>query len=406
MNKYKFFLKDSAWSIAALVLMNSIVQLVLYPFLRNKLGADEYGNVLYLIGIVNIIGTSVGCSANNSRLKNSVSKIPLGKTYHLFLLLCSVIFLPLSLGILYFSGEKTTFSNILLYWLLISATTYRNYADVEYRLTTNYRHYFFYYLSITIGYIAGIPFFLLTGDWKLMFLMGEICSILTIVLRKKTNDQLEEPINKANISRVFYSVVLLLLAQLMVNVVLNADRLVLKLFVSNTAVTIYYVASLIGKTVALITGPLNSVIIGHLAKKEKNMNRPEFLKVSLFILLISFFVLGICVLGSHIFVSLFYPNEYESAKSFFLLANAAQIFYFVTGIINIILLRYIKEVYQIIINGVYCLLFAIITIPATIYFGIWGFSYSICFVNILRFILAVAIGFCKLKNHHTEDYHE
>ena len=40
--------------------------------------------------------------------------------------------------------------------VLIFVTTVRYYADVEYRLSLNYRGFFFYYLFIAVGYAIGI----------------------------------------------------------------------------------------------------------------------------------------------------------------------------------------------------------------------------------------------------------
>ncbi len=62
--KKKNFITDSMWSILALGIMNVVTQFLLYPVLRNVLGAEEYGNVLYLISIINIMATTIGCSAN------------------------------------------------------------------------------------------------------------------------------------------------------------------------------------------------------------------------------------------------------------------------------------------------------------------------------------------------------
>ena len=58
--KIKALLTDSMWSIAGLMLMNVVVQFLVYPVWNNHLGSEEYGNILYLISIMNIIAISVG----------------------------------------------------------------------------------------------------------------------------------------------------------------------------------------------------------------------------------------------------------------------------------------------------------------------------------------------------------
>lgn len=393
MRNYKAFIKDSIWSIAALIVMNVVLQLVLYPVLRSVLGADGYGNVLYLIGIVNIAGTSVGCSANNSRLKLNRTNTVSNTEYAMFLNMAFLLFIPIAYGILFFSWEEAGFFDIFLYWFLMCATAYRNYGDVEYRLNVNYKGYFFYYVAISIGYLIGIFIFFITHKWMLLFLSGEIAAVISLLENKGTKGG-----KKTNyLKDVFFSAGMLLAAQLLVNIVLNADRIILKLFVSSTAVTIYYVASLMGKTAALLTAPLNSVIIGHLSKKDEIMSIKQYRYFVFFLLTALCLMLVVCVAGSYLFVSVFYPQEYEMAKPFFILANAAQLFYFFTGIIMTVLLRYLEEKHQLFINFVYCIVFIIFTIPITISYGIKGFSVALFAVNLFRFLFAATVGAVGLR---------
>ena len=70
----KKFATDFIWSIAALVTMNGVLQLFVYPLLNRQLGEAEFGNVLYVLGIVAVFAPSVGLAANNIRLVESREK--------------------------------------------------------------------------------------------------------------------------------------------------------------------------------------------------------------------------------------------------------------------------------------------------------------------------------------------
>ena len=72
--KIKALLTDSMWSIAGLMLMNVVVQFLVYPVWNNHLGSEEYGNILYLISIMNIIAISVGSACNYARMTESATK--------------------------------------------------------------------------------------------------------------------------------------------------------------------------------------------------------------------------------------------------------------------------------------------------------------------------------------------
>ena len=71
LSKIKLFAKDSAWSIAALCLMNAVLQFLLYPILRQVLGQDGFGEVQYLLGIISIIAVTIGSSVNYAHIVSS-----------------------------------------------------------------------------------------------------------------------------------------------------------------------------------------------------------------------------------------------------------------------------------------------------------------------------------------------
>ena len=71
LSKLKLFAKDSAWSIAALCLMNAVLQFLLYPILRQVLGQDGFGEVQYLLGIISIIAVTIGSSVNYAHIVSS-----------------------------------------------------------------------------------------------------------------------------------------------------------------------------------------------------------------------------------------------------------------------------------------------------------------------------------------------
>lgn len=393
--RYKAFITDSMWSMAGLMLLYIIQQFILYPILRKSTGASQYGNMLFFLGINNIISVPVGCSANNSRLKMSIGKRDRSYVYDCFFYLVYLIFFVLSFVVFFFYNKEFNIIQLILFWLLICTTAYRNYADVEYRISTDYKGYFQYYAIISLGYILGIIIFLLTKMWLLAFLAGEIPSVIVVRIYKR--NRIKTKYTAKDVKEIFFSIGTLLNAQLLVNIVLNADRFVLKALVGSSAVTIYYVASLFGKTAVLITAPLNSVILSHLAKRKENMGVKIFLQIAGGVCLASTGILVISTFISKIFVFVFYPNEYNAANNIFLLANGAQIFYFTTGILTTILLRYINEKYQLYINIVYIIIFALVTIPATATYGLYGFSVALLCVNIIRFLLAVLTGLMRLR---------
>ena len=124
------------------------------------------------------------------------------------LLAASGVILVLT-GILAF-GSGAGPVELLLFALLSIGTMWRFYADVEFRLRLNYKRYFIYYAIISAGYATGAAVFHVTGRWEVSLLLRNI--------------------------------------------------------LSGEAVTIFCHASLPGKTIAMVSTPQSSVIIGYPAR--------------------------------------------------------------------------------------------------------------------------------------------
>ena len=104
--KIKALLTDSMWSIAGLMLMNVVVQFLVYPVWNNHLGSEEYGNILYLISIMNIIAISVGSACNYARMTESATKDTWNINYNIILMASSVIVIPVMLIIVKCSDDS------------------------------------------------------------------------------------------------------------------------------------------------------------------------------------------------------------------------------------------------------------------------------------------------------------
>ena len=132
------FAMDSIWTMIGLVAMNGIAQFVVYPFMRNMFGADGYGRILSMLGIINIVAVSIGTALNNSRLvAKAHGQGKDNRPYIQFLLIIAAVGVALSLAVFIIMKEKITVFSFLLYWLLMCMTVTRYYSEVEYSLNTN-----------------------------------------------------------------------------------------------------------------------------------------------------------------------------------------------------------------------------------------------------------------------------
>jgi O-antigen/teichoic acid export membrane protein len=342
---------------------------------------------------MNIIAISVGSACNYARMTESATKETKNINYTLILIISSIVTIPVIFLVGKFAGVAMTQLETVLFLVLTVLTMWRFYADVEYRLHLNYKGYFIYYLVISIGYLLGIFAFNITGLWALALIPGEIAGLAAVLIKGSILKK-DTVFEKESFISVFRVVIVLIVTDIISNIVFNGDRLVLKIFIDGTAVTSYYIASLLGKTMSLISTPLNSVIIGYLAKYKGTLNVKMMNIVtaaSLAAVLIGTFL---CTIASHILIYILYPQNYMEVRQFFIIANMAQVFYFVTNVITVILLRFSKARYQLYINVIYAVAFVAVCIPVTMFGGnMWAFCAALLFVCVLRMITSLFLGY-------------
>ncbi len=391
--KYKHMLGDSVWSIMGLVLMNAVAQIVVFPLYARKFGDVGYGDLQYLMAYVNVLTVSVGSAANYARMTAPAGeRLENNGDYNVFLLLVCLLGLPFTYLVRSFGGVTMDHATYICYYLLFVMMAFRYYADVSYKLSLNYRRYFVYYLCISIGYGVGAFLVWQTGIWPLGLLVGEACGVLYAYIANGTLRR--RALRLSPLWRKTFRIILtLFLAEGVANLIFNVDRLLLKFMLGASAVTVYYLATLVGKTVSLVTAPLNGVLIGYLARYDGKLTRRamRWLVVGSLAAILLFTLF--CVLGGYIVLLLLYPSELHAVKDYLFLGSLAQVFYFTTSILMVVLIRFAKKSYQIYINCVFGIGFFGLGIPATLLWGMWGFATAMVAACALRWLTAMVLGF-------------
>ncbi|MBP3721176.1 MAG: hypothetical protein J6J41_07565 [Clostridia bacterium] len=390
---------DSFWSIFGLVLMNAMAQFAVYPVWNSRLGNAAYGDILYLLSAMNVLAVSMGVSCNYARMTASAYGETKNGIYLKLMAGVSLGMIPYMLTVIHVSGIHLTPLETGLLILLAIASQWRFYSDVEYKLRLNYRAYFVYYLVISCGYGVGIILFLRTGLWPLALLPGELAGLALVAACGKVYRP-DDGSGSPEESRAAVRAVLTLLGTEMVsNLIYNGDRFLLKNLLDASAVTLYYQASLLGKIMSLLSQPLNSVLIGYLARYRENLSRKMMGMVALGAF--GLFVLGtaVCSAASHLVIPALYPANYETVRGFFLQANGAQAAYFVSGIVATVLLRFFDVRYQVYVNAVYAALFVACCIPGTMAGGFSGFCIALLAVSLLRLGFALMLGFLGVRKN-------
>ena len=396
----KRFILDLVYGTAGLIAMNGVMQFVVTPFLNNRLGAANCDIFLFFMALVGFMASAFGSGANYARMTISTRRESENGDYNYFLLFVAILSAIVTTAGMTLLNIHSILTFILVY-VVMMATILRYYSDVEYRLNTDYKQFFIYYILIACGYLVGVAVFPLTKSWQIIILLGESFALLFVVIKGKIyrGKLWKRSKNfKENIKTMFS----LSFAYCLSDFVSYTDRILIPLFAHEGASTTFYVATLVGKIVALLTTPLNGVIIGHLSKYKGNITKKMFATITSGLLVVAFFVIGASMIASHILVPLLYPDLYSEAKKLFLVANASQVFFFLSNTMMVIVLRFTHEKYQLYLGIIYAILFFLIVVPGIMWYGLWGIAYGLLIINSLKFLIITAMGFYGIRKKEKE----
>lgn len=396
------FFNDSVWSIAGLVLMNIVAQFVVYPFWSRELGSEAYGEVLSLLSMMNILAISAGCACNSTRIVKSAGGPTGNGDYGIILLAMSVVAVPFGIGVYRLSVPESTATDVALYVILIILTMWRFYSDVQYRLNLDYKGYFRYYLVISLGYLIGIVLFSHTGYWPIALIPGELAGLCVAFFYRSTirSGFLRR---SGQCSQILRMTSALFGANLISHLIFNGDRLLLNMVIGGNAVTTYYLASLLGKTMSLITTPLNSVIMGYLARYKGSLTVRIMNLASLLCVACIIVATSACTLASHILIKILYPENYVNAAPYFIVGNMAQVLYFAANVVVTILLRFTKARNQVYVDVSYACAFVVLCVPAALFAGVEGFCYAMLLTSAIRLAVGILLGYRNGKKKENDD---
>ena len=393
--KQKTIAANTAYTIGGALVLNGVLQLLVYPSLNAHYGAEKVGTVLYIMALVNILGPSVGQALNNSRLILRRDMPVTNGDYDTALLLFTLIG---GAGAFIFSaaaapGTFTAAGSVISAAVLILLTVFRYYGDVEYRLSLNYRRYFIYYLLCGAGYALGFLLFRLTGKWILIFLAGEICALAYVFARGSI---FRNFFGRSECTRdVLLKGALLVLSYFVTNLTLNIDRLYLKNTLGGEAVTIYYVVSLIGKTLVLFIAPVNTVIISYLTREQARISRKRFIRFAAAGAAAAAVFFVLTIIATPLFIRICYRDLLEASKPYISIVSLSQILAMLSAYLFIIALTFTGERWQLFLQTLHLVLVIILIMVMTPGGGLYGFSMAVLIANLIRVLMVILLGILK-----------
>lgn len=379
-------------SIFAVALFQGILQLVVYPIINRRLGVEKFGDVLYIAALLSVLAPAVGNAVGNIRLiiepvrgsRNGDFLLPLGVQTILitiaFILLCKT----------YVGG---TAAWILLIVTLV-LTVLRTYGESAYRISINYKGYVFYYILLSAGYILGLGLLTVTGNWIWCFLLGELFCVALSIVKGNLSGSISLSVQWKEINVKAF---ILAGSYLLSSSIGFLDRILLRQWMDNTAVSLYYVSSLIGKIIIMLVAPLNGVLLSYLAKLKKDITNKNFIMIFLIVIGASGVLCVALIVISPIFIRLFYPDLYDSALEISWIVCVSQVFYAAASTLLTILLKMCDIKWQFHFQLFYFLQYVLLSYIGFRFSELIGFAVGGMISNMLQLMVVFCLGLILIR---------
>lgn len=392
----KGIIGDSILNIIASMLLTFSTQIIVYPFLANNYSNSEYGLILTIMGIINAIGVSIGNSLNNTRLliqdeydrKNKTGDFNL--IYLFTSILGLIVYLIIAKMIIDFSVIELIGSGLVI--ILIS---FRAYFSVDFRLKINYKKIVFSNFCGALGYLVGIGLFLITKNWIDIFIIGELFSSIFIY---KNSNLVHEKFIKTNLfNKAIQKYNYIFFASVLSNVMLYLDRFLIFPILGSSLVSVYTVASFLGKSTGILMNPISGVLLSYYAKEDQISLKSFYKRILIFISASGLVYIGTLIFGDYI-IAILYPSLSDQANQYSNIANLSAIILIIGNLVQPILLRYSHSRWQLITQILYLTVYLFSTYIGMKTGGLLGFCYGILIANFSRFIFMVIIVSLSLKD--------
>ncbi len=360
------------------------------------MGADAFGIALSVLSIIAIANNACGYAAGCARLLDSQKGHTNNGDYNLMLVIMGVICAVIGTVYLYTLGLFSPLT-VLLFCLLSFFTMLRFYSETEFKIKADFFRYMIYYVLISVGYILGVFLFKLSGQWMLAILTGEVLCFVYAVFKSKLY---RPPFFKITekFKGIFSSISFLLFSTLLENTTLHADKIVLLAITGNgEVVTTYYIASLVGKVIAMLTTPINAIVLSYLVKYKGSLTKKLWTIVTGAVTIGAAIVFAGCLVVSPFVIKLLYSENYAEAMRYLVPAILGQVLYFASGVLINTLLRFKGERDQFIFNAIYAVEFFVCVAIGTVLGGLAGFAWAVVLANGIRFVAALIKGYVGKK---------
>ena len=385
------FIKNMFFSASSIALSIGFMQFVLLPLVSRTMDDEAYGFMLTLVAIVDVFAVTFGGTLCSIRLIKKEKYESISGDFSVLSLVYSALGCIIVIVVCYIFGEKSLLGLALIgvYAFLLF---YHSYGSVYFRLKKVFKLELLSAVLMVIGFLLGFVVLKATGVWQFIYIIGYAFAVVySCGLYGKI---LKEPFVKtAYFRETAKDSVQLNLSSFLIVLVTYADKLILFKLMGGAIGAVYNAAAIVGKCVALITNPINGLLLSYLSNNKTQTKR--YLNYG--------WVLAVMVAVTAYFLFLFisrpmlnilYPQYCDRAMAIIPYTLGAAMINAIYAMINPFILKALSPRIQIIMNSTSLVVYVVSAYLLYKMWGLIGFCLSLMLAGIIKLCFLL---FCTVR---------
>lgn len=387
--------EDFLMNIAATVISTGTMQLLLYPRLAASLGEISYGNMLTIMGVINVATLAFGNNLAQVRLISEQKYIEREEKGDFQIFLFMSCFLSLLCMIVVCFCMSVSIWEMIPIIILTLTTILKSYYLVTFRLSIDYKKNLIANVIMCLGYVIGSLVLLNFLHWSWAFILANVFCIVYICRVSKIA---LEPFKITCLFKASAKTyVMLITGGLLSNITTYLDRFVVYPILGAASVSCFFVATYFSKALSLICAPMTNVFLSYFSQGRIRLTRSLFILINFAIIVLSILLVLICVTFGAWITEILFPGLYLDAAQYILLAAIGTVINTVSSFNGTVVLVVASSVWQTIIPGVCMTIYLILAVLLSLTYGLIGMCFALILSGLLRFVLNFVVGLRAIK---------
>ena len=388
-NKMYGVIRDMGLNIIASLMLTGTLQLIIYPMLAKQMSAEEYGIILTITGIINVISISFGTNLSYVRLvqQNDYEKENQVGDYQILLL--GYLFVAVIITVLCCKNMNLSLKLMLEILIATLIMGMQNYYVVTYRISINYKANLIMHMIVATLYII-CSLLLPSISWPWIFSIAGMAGIIYIYF---TSDIIKEPFMITPFfNKTLKKSVIMVVSGFLGNLISYLDRFIVFPLLGGASVAVYNTSAFFSKSLMLISAPVSGVILSYLTQKKLILNLKRYHLMNLLFVSVGMFFLFVSnTLGRYV-TKFLYPSLYEESIKYIMLAALGNLLGIMNGF-NINVIVAVAPLYwQTIVQCLKIVVYFIGGFIGVKKYGITGLCVALIITNLGAYMLTYIIG--------------